>query len=108
MEIVPATVDDALYIARSQNPLIVGREFLARSARFSIEAERAGYMPTLSAVGRWNHESNVGGTRAIEEDMALLIQMSWEIFSGFRTQAAIATAQENWLEQLAAGDRTLR
>jgi outer membrane protein, adhesin transport system len=108
MEIIPASIDDALYVARDENPLLTGREFLARSARFTIEAERGGYLPSLSAVGRMNYQSNVGGTRNVEKDMAVLIEASWEIFSGFRTDAAVASAQESWLEQLAASDRTLR
>ena len=108
MEVIPATIDDALYIARDENPLITGREFLARSARFTIEAERGAYLPSLSAVGRMNYESNVSGTRNVDKDMAVLIEASWEIFSGFRTDAAVASAQESWLEQLAAADRTQR
>jgi len=108
MEVIPPTIDDALYIARDENPLITGREFLARSARFTIEAERGAYLPSLSAVGRMNYESNVSGTRNVDKDMAVLIEASWEIFSGFRTDAAVASAQESWLEQLAAADRTQR
>lgn len=107
-EFVPATLEDALFTARENNPLLIGREFIARSARFTVEAQRAGYFPTIDVVGRVDHESNLGGTRNLTKTSALLIEMSWEIFSGFATDAQVASAQETLLEQLAAGDRTVR
>lgn len=108
MEIVPPTLEDAIFTAREENPLLAGREFLARSARFTVEAQRSGYLPVLDLVGRVDHESNVGGTRGLSKDSAVLIEMSWEIFSGFRTDAAVASAQETLIEQLSAADRTKR
>lgn len=38
----------------------------------------------------------------------MLIEMSWEIFSGFRTDAAVTSAQETLIERLSAADRTKR
>ncbi len=108
IEIVPPTIEDALFTAREENPLLSGNEFLARAARFTVEAERSGYLPVLDLVGRVDHESNVGGTRGLSKDSAVLIEMSWEIFSGFRTDAAVTSAQETLIERLSAADRTKR
>lgn len=47
IEIVPPTIEDALFTAREENPLLSGNEFLARAARFTVEAERSGYLPVL-------------------------------------------------------------
>lgn len=107
-EVVPPTLEDAIFTAREENPLLAGRKFLARSARFTVEAQRSGYLPVFDLVGRVDHESNVGGTRGLSKDSAVLIEMSWEVFSGFRTDAAVTSAQESLIEQLSAADRTKR
>lgn len=108
LQIVPPTVDEALQLARVNNPVLAGRQFLARSARYTIQAQRSGYHPTVDIVGRANHETNVGGVRNQVRDGALLVEMSWQLFSGFRTDSAVESAQETMIERLAASDRTQR
>lgn len=108
LQIVPPTVEEAIANARVNNPVLAGRKFLARSARYTIEAQRAGYHPTIDLVGRANHEKGVGGVREQARDGAVLVELSWQIFSGFRTDAAVESAQESMIERLAASDRTQR
>jgi adhesin transport system outer membrane protein len=108
LEIVPPSVDEAIGMARINNPVLAGRQFLARSARYTIEAQRAGYHPSIDLVGRANHENGVGGVRDQKRDGAVLIELSWQMFSGFRTDSAVESAQETMIERLAATDRTQR
>ena len=107
-QLLPANLDDALFIARQENPLVAARAFLARSARFSIDVQKAGYFPTVDFVGRLDHEKDVAHTRGYVKTAAVLIEMSWDIFSGFATDAAVASAQQSLLENLSIADRTLR
>lgn len=107
MDMVPASLDEALFMSREENPLVRAREFLSRSARFTIDATRSGYYPTFEAVARWDHEYNVSHVRDDVKKSAILIEMSWDLFAGFATNAAVASAQESLLASFAVADRTL-
>jgi adhesin transport system outer membrane protein len=57
--------------------------------------------PKLDLVGQYNWEDNVDAVRGIRRDWSVLVKLSWELFSGFSTQAKVAAAT---LEKSAAFD----
>ena len=61
-------------------------------ARERKRVAKAGYLPTVDLVGRVDYEDNVSTTRGIQREQSLLVTASWEIFSGFRTRARVASA----------------
>lgn len=105
LDLVPPSVEDALYTSREENPQVRGLEYVVRSLRAGIEASRAGYMPTIDVVGRWDHESNVGGTRDVTKEMAVLLELNWDLFSGFATDADVRRSQELYLEAIAVTEQ---
>lgn len=107
-DLLPATLEEALYIASTENPQLAGLELLAKAARVNVDVQRAAFFPSIDVVGRWDHESNVGGTRNNTKDMAVLLEMSWEVFTGFRNEASVAASHEFLIQALTATDQGTR
>lgn len=107
-DLLPATLDEALYVASTENPQLAGLTLLAKAARVNVDVQRAAFFPSIDVVGRWDHESNVGGTRNVTKDMAVLLEMSWEVFAGFRNEATVAASQEFLIQALTATDQGIR
>jgi adhesin transport system outer membrane protein len=108
VDFVPEGLDEALYIASTQNPRLSSLEFLTRAARVNVDVQRSAFFPSLDLVGRWDHESNTGGTRNVTKEMAVLLEMSWEIFAGFRNEATVAAAREALIQSLTSADNGVR
>jgi adhesin transport system outer membrane protein len=91
-QLLPPNLNLALDIAGSENPTLANADL---SIDINAEKRRlaeAGYYPTFDLVGKANYEDNKNLTLGVRRDMSLLIQGNWEIFSGFKTDAAISQA----------------
>lgn len=108
LALVPATLEEAMFTAQQENPQLASRALLTRAARFTVEAQKSGYFPRFDAVARYDAELNVSATRDHAKKAAILIEMSWDMFSGFLTQSNVAAAQETLIEQFAINDTTER
>lgn len=89
-EIVPSTLEQALEIAIAENPSLAnsGNNIeLAREKRSTIAAE---LYPVVDVVGKTNYEHNKGGSFGTKRDYSLVLQASWDLFSGFATRSGQA------------------
>jgi outer membrane protein, adhesin transport system len=90
---LPGNIEDARRIGASEHP------DLATSQRnIDIAGERktsaaGGYYPRLDVVGRANYEDDVDGVPGIRRDGRVVLQATWELFSGFGTKAEVSQAE---------------
>lgn len=92
---LPASLDAAVAAATDANPSVKNTQTqiaIADQRRRTAESE---YYPALDLVGRANYESDNNLVLGRRRDMAILLQARWELFSGYRTDAAVAQAALN-------------
>ncbi len=92
VELIPETLDEVLEIALEENPAITNSQAtieVARIARKTVEAE---YFPTIDLVGAMNYEKHNNATLGTRRDYSLLVELSWDLFTGFSTKATAAQA----------------
>ncbi len=92
VDLLPGSLDDAIELARSNNPAVIAGEENIRLSETRRTTAKAGYYPSVDLVGRANYERNKEGTQGVRRDQAVLVELNWELFSGFRTTAATRQA----------------
>lgn len=60
-----------------------------RERRRTVNAE---YFPTMDLVGSWNYEKHKGAVVGTRRDYSLLLSGTWDLFTGFSTQASLTQA----------------
>jgi adhesin transport system outer membrane protein len=94
-EIVPSGLEQAIEIALAENPSLSNsgnNVELAREKRSLIAAE---LYPVVDIVGKSNYEHNKNTTLGTRRDYSLVLQATWDLFSGFATRSGQAqTAYE--------------
>lgn len=91
-EMIPSEMDRVIDIAVRENPAISNSGGAVEVAREQRESAKAGYYPNLDLVTTGNFERHKGGVIGTRRDGSVLLQTSWELFSGFSTQADVAKA----------------
>lgn len=106
LSFLPANVKAAADIAVAQNPALRESDRRAEAADYQIGVARADYFPRLDVVGQVNREENIDAARGLRKDWSVLLRVTWELFSGFATNAAYnaaiyekATAQDTYLDR---------
>lgn len=105
---MPASLDEALRAARRDNPALLSgaRQIEAAAARTRIA--EGGWWPSFDLVGRGNLEKDRDATIGIRRDWSALVQMNWELFSGFRTDALVAQSTFDRAALIDGQDHALR
>jgi adhesin transport system outer membrane protein len=91
-EIVPASLDAAVDSAVHGNPGLERASQLVRLADERRRGATSGYWPRVDLVGRVNWERDFDGVPGTRRDGAILLQLTWQIFSGFATDYAVSQA----------------
>ena len=94
--LLPADLESALTLAMDQNPDVREGQQRVDVAGEERTVASSDYYPTFELVARGNVEDDVDGTAGFRNDFALLVQLTWEIFSGFETKAQVAEASANY------------
>jgi outer membrane protein, adhesin transport system len=90
--ILPQSLEAAVTAAMAGNP---GLERASRLVEVSEQRTRgasSGYWPRFDLVGRANRETNVDGISGTRKDYSVLLQVTWDLFSGFATRSAVSEA----------------
>lgn len=90
--IVPGTVDDAMTIAQKENPSVEAAKRTVTVSGEKVETARAGYFPTVDLVGKGDRGFNRDSIVGPSQDWEVLLQLNWDLFTGFRTQAQVSQA----------------
>jgi adhesin transport system outer membrane protein len=88
--LIPAELEAALKAAENENPQVESSTQAISIREGSKGSAEAGYYPTLSLIGKANYENDKNATIGVRRDWSLLLTASWELFSGFKTQAQVA------------------
>lgn len=106
--LLPEDVDSATVIAVTDNPVLAVSEQSIDIAAHEREVARSEFFPKLELVGRASHENNVDGVEGHREDYSIVMQVTWELFSGFRTSAANARTAATRLQRVEERNETGR
>jgi adhesin transport system outer membrane protein len=98
---LPPSLDEANRTAIQNNPSLIASDRRVNVADREVGIAESDLFPKLDLVGQYNWEDNVDAVRGIRRDWSVLVKLSWELFSGFSTQAKVAAAT---LEKSAAFD----
>ena len=81
-EFMPATLEEAIELARKQHPLVQGAAYTSQSAAYDVEAEKAPLMPEVEGELSYMKEEKrdlIGGEI---EDGRAVINMNWAFETG--------------------------
>ncbi|CAA7614211.1 TolC family protein [Magnetospirillum sp. UT-4] len=91
-DLIPPEMEEVIRTAQAENPQLeqVSKK-IDKNAELRNAAE-AGYYPALDLIGKANYENDKNATIGVRRDWSLLLTATWELFSGFSTNAAVAAA----------------
>jgi adhesin transport system outer membrane protein len=89
---LPPTLDEANRTAAQKNPSLIASDLRVSVAEREVDVAASDYYPKVDLVGQYNWEDDVDGVPGIRRDWSFLVKLSWELFSGFATQAKVAAA----------------
>ncbi len=92
IEALPVDLTTAEDIARTSNPAVGSSNATVEVARERRRSVRAEYFPTVDLVGSANYEKHQDATLGTRRDYSLLLQATWDLFTGFSTRASAAQA----------------
>jgi outer membrane protein, adhesin transport system len=90
---MPPTRDEARRIGLAEHPDIGASQRAIDLAGERKTAAEGGYYPRLDIVGRANYEDDVAGIPGVRRDGSVVLQATWELFSGFATKADVGQAE---------------
>lgn len=90
--LLPATVEEAVAIALAENPTVVDSELNIDLVDQQKRSAKSAFFPEVDIVGELNAEDDNDGVVGVRRDASILLRAKWDLFSGFRTQAAVAQA----------------
>ncbi len=99
---LPKTLDDARKTAISNNPSLIAEDRKIAVTEYSRGVAEADLYPQIDLVGQGNLEDNVNSVQGLRRDYSVLVRLSWELFSGFAVQAAVAQASLEHSQSLAS------
>ena len=92
VELIPSKLDSAINIAIEESPALVNSAATIEVARERRRTVKSEYFPTFDLIGSWNYEKHKGATIGTRRDYSLLLSGSWDLFTGFSTQASMDQA----------------
>lgn len=92
VELIPASLDEAISTALLKNPMLIDSATAVELARERRDGAAAGYLPSIDLEGTANYERNNEGTTGIRRDYSVILRASWDIFSGLATPAQVNQA----------------
>jgi len=93
--LIPPQLEEAVRSAEADNPTL---ETAKKSVALTSELQRgaeAGYYPNIDLIGRADYENDKSAIIGVRRDWSVLLTATWELFSGFKTDAQVAQASFN-------------
>lgn len=105
---LPPTLEEALDIARNNNPLLLASNYTTEAAEHQKTVAKAGYFPTVDVIASSNYRDDAGGIQGEEQSNSAVVQASWQLFSGFADQARSKQAVHGYQSALSTAADTRR
>ena len=99
LSFLPTQMKSAIDVAVSNNPQLRETDRRAEAAAYQVGVARADYFPRVDLVGQGNREENVDTVSGLRRDWSVLLKFTWELFSGFATNASYNAAIYEKLNQ---------
>lgn len=88
VELIPSTLEAAIENAIRENPAVVNAQATVAVAQARHRGVFAEYSPSLDFVTALNFEKDKNAVIGVRRDYAFLLQATWNLFTGFSTQAS--------------------
>ena len=92
VERLPTEIGAAIELGLRENPAVGNSDATIEVTRERRRAIRAEYLPTFDMVGTANNENNNNAAIGTRRDYSIILQATWDLFTGFSTQASMAQA----------------
>lgn len=92
VHLIPDSLERAIDVALDENPALINSAVSVAAAREQKNRTYSEYLPSVDLVGKWNIEKNVDGVLGVKRDYQVLLQASWDLFSGLTTPSKISQA----------------
>jgi outer membrane protein TolC len=109
----PPALDALVETARTRRPSVAAQTALVDAAEAQVGVARADYWPSLAATGSYQRQSDqLGGSGGVYGDLSMQysataqVVVSWNLFDGRRTTAAVDRASAGALRARASAART--
>jgi len=89
---LPRSIDEAIDMALADNPSVLSSNRSVDLAEIQKQQARSEYYPTFDLIGEYAIEQDLAGVSGTRRDLTVGVQATWEIFSGFATDANVAEA----------------
>ncbi len=91
---LPATQDEALAVARDNNPDLQRARHSERASAFAVAVARGGLLPQISVQGQLAHAEDTSITGSQSDEKSVTGQLSWQFYQGGRAQSQIRQARQ--------------
>lgn len=92
IDLIPSEVETAIAVSLEENPAVSNAANAIETAERKRKLAGSEYFPQLDVVGRSNYEKNVGGSLGTQRDQSLKLRSTWNLFTGFTTDASMTQA----------------
>ena len=92
IQLLAKDMDEALETAELHNPAIESSRLAIDLSAERKRSAQAGYLPTLDLVGKADNMHDKNAETGQRKDWSVLLMASWEVFSGWKTDAQVAQA----------------
>lgn len=94
VDLLPPTLEGAVEVAMSKNPVLEATQLGTEVTRESIKAAQAtGFFPTLNGVVSWKAKDNVGGTAGTQYETLTKVEMNLPFNLGMTALNSVRAAQ---------------
>jgi len=90
--LIPASIDDAERVAVVENPQLKGAATVIAADEEKRRIAEASYLPSIDLVASGQVNDNKSATMGVFRDYGVVLQANWDVFSGFKTDAAVSQA----------------
>lgn len=105
---IPSSLEEAMRIAKSSHPEIAAAIYDIQAANKQIQREKSGYWPKVSLELDVADNRNISGSPGRDDNGRIMLTMSYDLYSGGKTNANTDAAKWRYQEAVAVKDSTHR
>ncbi|MGB0682064.1 MAG: TolC family outer membrane protein [Magnetovibrionaceae bacterium] len=96
LDALPTALEEALAIARAENPSIRQSAADVEVAREGRTGAASGFYPSLNLVGELGYEKHNNATVGTRRDAFVVLEFDWDLYSGGETRAGYKRSQYDY------------
>ncbi|MEM7226901.1 MAG: TolC family outer membrane protein [Pseudomonadota bacterium] len=108
IDLLPLSLDEAIAIANNENPELLASNRQVDVADKQRDIAKSEYYPRVDLVGSAGVENNVDGIEGDRQEVSVLVEFSWNLFSGFETESRVSRASAEYSASMSNLSQTRR